>query len=601
MTHIIKMYAKKIYEQNGFLNGLLVLVFFLFAIQPISELRNIVIVDDQLGYWGIAARLAGYDWSEMVSMTAYYGFGYPIILVPLFWLSAEPAIIYQLSIMLNIGMLIASFFLAISCARILFPSMNRTLRSFICFLVIVYGNNMAQMYTAWTETLLYLLFWLIFYLILLMEHHFSYKKLFLLIFVCGYMYAVHQRSVGVCIAVFLVLMTKLYFNFERKKRFLGEGIAVVFAIMLLLGITVFKNVLVSTLWGSADADVVSLSDYGGQIDKVKYLLNAKGLTEFFQSICGRIYYLIAGTLFSGAFGFVYTIRKIWSYAVCGRKWGAEKDDMKMQPGLIPFLFIFLSLLAELGISAVFMYLDHSRIDILVYGRYMEFVFGPLMLLGFGFLINRKPVMEFAGISIVFLICAVIVESLYEDMRNLPFNHICASQLLQFFYNWKKWERLHLFFGISLLIILAMLLVLMTLRKKIWLGCIVLIIVSLKLWGGNLDSVMKINENWNSRFVESFNPVREFLKENGIEEITFLDSKSEVADVNVNEDTYMKQLQFTLYDITVHRKVITDAPNLMLEEDKWYIFQTGIAEENAIKNMGVESVLDNDCFVIIKSD
>lgn len=587
-------------KKNNILTYLLPFGLLLFAVQHISVVRNIAIVDDQLGYWGVAAKLAGYDWSEMVSMTGYYGFGYPIILFPLFWLGEEPAVIYQLSIMLNLGMLIASFFLAVSCIRIVFPDINKTLQSIVCFLVTVYGNNMAQVYTAWTETLLYLLFWVVFYLLLLLDKRFTLSRMVLLVVICGYMYAVHQRSIGVCIAVVIVLGIKMLITFDRKRMLFFGGVVISLALLLLLGITIFKNMLVSTLWGCAEADVVSLTDYGGQIEKIRGLLNIKGLTQLFQSICGRIYYMIAGTMFSGAFGFVYAFVRTCSYIRKGGHCDVKKEEIKTQPGVFPFLFLVLSLLAEIGISAIFMYMDHSRIDILVYGRYMEFVFGPFMMLGFGFLISCKSLMIFAGISSVFLMCTIVVESQYEDMSNLSFNHSCASQLLQFFYNWKDWERENLFYCISLLIVCAMLLILIVLNKAKMSGIVVLIIICLGFWNGNLDAVKKINKSWNERFAESYEPVRELLKENNVMEITFLDSKTEVANTYVNADIYMKQLQFTLYDITMYREVIADVGNLTLEENQWYIIQRNIAEESEIKNLGVEVVLENECFVVMRS-
>ena len=49
----------------------------------ISRAYGFIFFPDEFGYWAHAAKAAGYDWSEMVSLGSYYSYGYSLILFPI--------------------------------------------------------------------------------------------------------------------------------------------------------------------------------------------------------------------------------------------------------------------------------------------------------------------------------------------------------------------------------------------------------------------------------------------------------------------------------------------------------------------------------------
>lgn len=76
----------------------LMLMVFLIRIQNIADLNGPFIFYDEAGYWGHAANLAGLPWKEVVE--SWYSFGYSILLIPLFWISHDMAVLYRIAIIL---------------------------------------------------------------------------------------------------------------------------------------------------------------------------------------------------------------------------------------------------------------------------------------------------------------------------------------------------------------------------------------------------------------------------------------------------------------------------------------------------------------------
>ena len=56
---------------------------------------------DEFGTVASASYFAGYDWSAMVSEIKYYGFGYSILMAPIYWITDNPQIIFQVMIGFN--------------------------------------------------------------------------------------------------------------------------------------------------------------------------------------------------------------------------------------------------------------------------------------------------------------------------------------------------------------------------------------------------------------------------------------------------------------------------------------------------------------------
>ena len=70
---------------------------------------------DEVGTIASAAYFAGYDWSETMSMHKYYGFGYSLLMAPLFMIFDNVTIIYGGMLVCNGILSAASSVIAVRC------------------------------------------------------------------------------------------------------------------------------------------------------------------------------------------------------------------------------------------------------------------------------------------------------------------------------------------------------------------------------------------------------------------------------------------------------------------------------------------------------
>ena len=98
------------------------IIFVLFLVcffgYSISRVYGFIFFPDEFGYWAYAAKAAGYDWSEMVSLGSYYSYGYSLILFPIFKLCKDSVMAYRVAVTLNFILLGATFFMLLSIAEI---------------------------------------------------------------------------------------------------------------------------------------------------------------------------------------------------------------------------------------------------------------------------------------------------------------------------------------------------------------------------------------------------------------------------------------------------------------------------------------------------
>lgn len=75
----------------------------------VSQSYGFLLYPDEFGYWTYAAMLAGYDWSDVVSLGSYYSYGYSLILFPIFILCKNAVIAYRVAIAVNFFLLVMCF------------------------------------------------------------------------------------------------------------------------------------------------------------------------------------------------------------------------------------------------------------------------------------------------------------------------------------------------------------------------------------------------------------------------------------------------------------------------------------------------------------
>lgn len=511
----------------------------LLSIIFIAGMKNaygIGIINDEFGYWGIAASFAGKDWSELLSITPYYAYGYSMIVTWLYHIFDDPTVIYRAALVMNVIMIVFSFWIAYKCGKKMFPHLSSECILLVCFAITVYSNNMIQAKIAWTETILYMLYWLSLYMFLLIIEKSKIK--YIVIFSCinAFMYFVHQRTLGVIITSSLMIIVLLTAKKISVKQFILY--CCIMVALLMVGEKI-KAYIIEGLFTSKE--LAAMNNYSGQVSKVSDIFHSiKGFSLLIQSILGKLFYFGLSTFLVG---FVALFLLVKQSLFGGIEFLKSKlkiiDDRTMIA-----LYLFLSFTATFMIAAISMYQPYGRLDLLLYGRYMEFAIGPLLLIGVIAVIQKKVNIRFYIISIISLILvAIMVNSIYLSLETNVYNGICISALVYFFDNMRQVNGLAYQIVITMIVIVSLIIILLYIgkpRRNISLVVVILLAVSwIKL--GDYNGVENLQKSVKTK-------VKKIA-----EKIEMLESP---YDIYVLEDetgvnSIAKYVQYYLPDVIVH--------------------------------------------------
>lgn len=271
-------------------------VFFLpFIIRILGFIGNgrLKLIADEMGMLVSAASLAGRDWSGIAQFYSYYGFGYAVLLTPIFLLTQNPYVIYW-SIMV-VGAALLSFSAMISYHILtkylgienrMYVLMVSTACSMLALTDMRYINN---------EPMLVLVCWGLLWLILLLVKHNNdnrqrIKYTILVMLLLTYTLTVHNRLMVLWLA--FALLVVLYYIFYKK-------VLISLKIGIPLGICLFAaalkgNSFVQTCFWVADENghlhnsIGSTS--GGMVSKLVNLLQSTdSWNAVFNIALGNIY------------------------------------------------------------------------------------------------------------------------------------------------------------------------------------------------------------------------------------------------------------------------------------------------------------------------
>lgn len=176
-------------------------------------------ISDEISSFNIAAKLAGYDWSEVVRNAGYYGIGYLFLYAPLFRILKDPILIYRIIVA---GSAVLLGLTGIVCYRTLerfFRSIPQNVSvaiSVACGCLSLLNTYNASMRN---EEMLLLVSWLLLYnlAVVLTEEKAVFHKL-AIIFLCIYALTLHTRAM---IYIVALLMVCAAYRVIMKKKLMG--------------------------------------------------------------------------------------------------------------------------------------------------------------------------------------------------------------------------------------------------------------------------------------------------------------------------------------------------------------------------------------------
>lgn len=323
---------------------------------------------DEFGYMSYAANLSGWDWTSIMKYHPFYGIGTSLLWVPIFFLfSGDSGLIYQSIVVFNGVLLAGSFLISEKSAKILFPDISYKKRLLTCTAILFYPAYIFYTQVAISEILLYFLFWLSFYYILKLLQTPRTRDVIALAIIEGYMLLVHLRTVPV-IAITVIFMVYLCY---RKHISWKKCVLFIF----LIGMSVLVWYFLKSNYYSNLGEINSINQRNTQFNIIEqFELIFNNLFSYIERMGTRIFYFLCtgGIVFWSAI--LYLLKEVTrEIRKIRKKELIDISSIWLYLLVIIFVNFFVFVLQGFGTP--------SRLDVVVYGRYVENLMGPILLLG----------------------------------------------------------------------------------------------------------------------------------------------------------------------------------------------------------------------------
>lgn len=260
--------------------------------------------NDDIGTIAGAAYVAGLDWSNVISHTLYYGWGYSMFMAPAFLLTDNVRILFQAMLAYNALLLSLSVVICYNILSGIFKIQNRKFCIMVTLAANFYFIALMDTNIIFNETALIFLTWLVLYILLKMQERSctgcsNIKNTIVLVLIMGYGLTVHTRFVLIWGAVFVMLAV---FGIVKKKILVNPWIFVLGAGGIYAIVKRLNGKVQNDLWLAAQSDkplVNSMDSLGSQFANFKELFNNKGLAGFMHMILGQsavMFFLSGGLL-----------------------------------------------------------------------------------------------------------------------------------------------------------------------------------------------------------------------------------------------------------------------------------------------------------------
>ncbi|MDY3250500.1 MAG: hypothetical protein SOX32_09165 [Candidatus Choladocola sp.] len=524
----------------------------------LEKLRYPSIMLDEIGYWSSAAYWDNKDWSGVMgTFSSYYSYGYSVILYILMKVAKSPQSLHQLAILVNVVMILISFFIANKVAERIFPNVKYYIRLSICFLAFFYPSTQYNIHVAWSETYLMFLFWISVWCIINIYQKARIFDIILYSLLLINMYITHQRSLG-------VLLTGLFLfcilAFVKKLRFIK---IIVFILLILTTMYIARvvksdvqnNVFQNKTIAEEQREEITISadanDYGGQIGKIKYIFTLEGFFNLMISFLGKLYYFGLASFFLGFEG-IYCILHTFYLNI--------KNKEKLGIRSIIMLYILLSYLATVMISAVFM-IYPSRLDTVAYGRYTDWIGIVLIIIGGCqlYISESKDRLKRYLFYSAITVCFTIVFLMYIAKYEVSGFFASCSPVMMFF---KKafGDNIILTMTAGCILISVVIVLLMDIfREKMK----TFIVTCLIIGSWCIMTEPGINELIDIQNKDRVDPVINYIKNNTEENVYFVYN----SDTPFNIYVYTGSIQYFLEDRTVN---CIESTNVTFDDNSIYI-------------------------------
>lgn len=503
----------------------------------IEKIYGFTILPDEFGYWSYAALAAGYDWSEIVSLSPYYSYGYSAVLLPVFLLFQDGLMAYRAAVAVNFVMLAGIGFMLQYLAGRIFGGQNRKILSAMAVVAAQYPTLLLYARTTMAETLLAFLYLLAAVLLYQYLERGNASRLFLLLVVLVYIHFVHMRTVVLLAAgVISVLFDRLLFREGRQHKHnrlrgcMPYLLAVAAAVLLfVLGMNV-RNAVLSRVY-EGQLEIFLVNDYQGQSGRFRSFMTLEGFGNLIISIAGKVLYLGVATYGTAFWGLWHAWKNV--------RYGQERKQR------VFWCFILLSTVGALMVSAVST-ASPGRVDALAYGRYHEYVFPILILTGLCEMWHTRRLWRgmflSAGVELSMLLPVLYSLCRYHQMSL----HACMVFGMSYLYNAERFEPVKFYleaYGFGILLLVGVTILAAVGRKRENRMLVLLVIAIMEILLAMRASVTVTDEG-------SIGAYRDSVVADKIEELAQVRTLGKVLYLDSGGESDIGRLQFLLRDTRI---------------------------------------------------
>ncbi len=353
-------------------------ILFAFWAFGIGSTYGFSIFPDEFAYWSYAARLAGYDWSDVTALAPYYSYGYSLILIPIFVFCKDAVTAYRIAVSINFLFLFLAMVALAGTMKRMMPDKKMPIVLFSALTVLLPCN---LFYTQMTLTEVFLV---ALYIAAgsVLYHYLENNRLstlLLLMLVLIYLYTVHMRTVGVLLAAMIVVTIHIFLRGDKRWHILA---ALGAALALFAAADFLKQQAFVYVYGGINQELVAANDYSGQMEKIRSVLSLEGFYDLLISLAGKVLYLGLATWGLFYWGIYGMVRQ--AFALLRN----IKKHVSAKPQQLFAVFVLLTVAAQIVIGTIYL-LTLGEIGDYTYGRYSEMVIPFVMVWGFAVLWKER--------------------------------------------------------------------------------------------------------------------------------------------------------------------------------------------------------------------
>lgn len=353
----------------------------------IAKINTVWELGDEASYLWNTAYFLQMNWDEVGAAYPYSGYGYSLILIPVFLLCKSGVSLIRGACIVNIVCLFLIYILHISILRKVSKNSNSILLPMFAFISCCTPYLASNVYKVLAEV--FLSFWYsLIILIFLYAVSTKKKALYFLLGSCSaFMLMIHTRAVMVFISLclfFLLLSIKkgkeeiYYFIF-----FLIGFIGLVFILYLIKNNIVQQRVFLNKLIFNNHSNEGNLLTLTYILNRLKDLFAIENIADYMACFLGKVLYVIWATAALIPFYFIGIVQKTFSFFKTEE---ACKDDYEYSAFIVG-LFVMINILVTLVACTVNG--PGSDVRYTFYGRYFEYALPILICMSIDHFVREK--------------------------------------------------------------------------------------------------------------------------------------------------------------------------------------------------------------------